>query len=40
MATAGKSARRRAADERDKLAPIQLIELHRGMAWRTEDDQA
>jgi hypothetical protein len=27
-------------DERDKLAPIQLIELHRGMTWRTEDDQA
>ena len=24
----------------DKLAPIQLIELHRGMAWRTENDQA
>jgi hypothetical protein len=39
MATAGKSARRRAADERDKLAPIQLTGLDR-MKWRTGNDQA
>jgi hypothetical protein len=30
----------RAADERDELAPVQLIELHRGIAWRTGNDQA
>src|SRR5215472_11747598 len=31
---------RRAAEQRDKLAPIRLPELHRGIAWRTGNDQA
>jgi hypothetical protein len=39
MATAGKSEPRGAADERDKLAPVQLTGLHR-MKWSTGHDQA
>jgi NitT/TauT family transport system substrate-binding protein len=30
----GKDRPRDSADERDELVPIQLIELHRGIAWR------